>query len=100
MTTLEVTKSKQNLPKKSEKKSKESDETVQDEILLPLDSEEQKMSFVESNLGIKSNLENLVLLEFDLVENSVNKESMKHFIEINNDYVEKEIFFSLNVNFY
>ena len=43
---------------------------------------------------------NLIFLEFDIVNTSMSKEHLRFFREINNDYVDKEIHFNVNVIFF
>ena len=49
---------------------------------------------MENNLEFMDNLKNLVFLEFELISSS---NDLKHFKEINNEFVEREINFVLNV---
>ena len=58
---------------------------------------------IDANLAIKENLQNIFLLEFDLNNynkdnnsNSNNGKFMKLLREINNNCIEREIFFILN----
>ncbi len=67
-------------------------------IKFPIDNSEFNFMIIDANLGISDNLNNLFFLEFDL-NNAVsnNKEKLKFLREINNECVEREIFFVLNV---
>jgi len=65
-----------------------------DDIKFPLENSENSYLIMENNLEFTENLSNLVFLEFELVSSS---HDLKHFKEINNDFVEKEINFVLNV---
>ena len=65
-----------------------------DEIKFPLENLENSYLIIENNLEYSENLNNLVFLEFDLISSSHN---LKHFREINNDFIEREINFVLNV---
>ncbi len=65
-----------------------------DDIKLPLENSENSYLIMENNLEFAENLNNLVFLDFELISSS---QDLKHFKEINNDFVEKEINFVLNV---
>lgn len=52
---------------------------------------------VDSNLAIKENLNNIFFLEFELYNENEDIEKMKLFTEINNEKVNKDINFNLNV---
>ena len=87
-------------------------------ISYPIDNSKFNYSIIDANLGIKDNLKNLFLLEFDLnqmqsiienVNNEIiekNKEDVnesqynKDLRDINDDCVEREIFFILNGTFH
>ena len=58
---------------------------------FPLDNKFNYM-ITDANLGIKENLNNIFFLEFDLQK----KEKLKIIREINNDSVDRELFFTLN----
>lgn len=62
---------------------------------FPLDNSE--FCLTNPNLGINEKLNNVFFIEFDLDSNNISKEHLKAFREINNDFVEKEIHFVLNV---
>jgi hypothetical protein len=67
-------------------------------IKLPLNNNpELNYIITETNLGINENLNNIIFFEFDLNSSNITKEHVKCFKEINNDFVEKEIHFVLNV---
>lgn len=66
-------------------------------IKFPIDNSEFNFMIIDANLGISDNLNNLFFLEFDLTNTLSNKEKLKFLREINNDCVEREIFFVLNV---
>ena len=66
-------------------------------IKFPIDNSEFNFMIIDANLGIAENLNNLFFLEFDLSNSSSNKEKIKFLREINNECVEREIFFVLNV---
>jgi hypothetical protein len=66
-------------------------------IKFPIDNSEFNFMIIDANLGISENLKNLFFLEFDLTNPlSNNKEKLKFLREINNECVEREIFFVLN----
>jgi len=67
------------------------------ETTFPLENTENNYQFLESNLGIPDNLLNVVFLEFELENSNLNKEHLKYFREVNNNFVDKEISFALNV---
>ena len=58
---------------------------------FPLDNKFNYM-IIDANLGIKENLNNIFFLEFDLQK----KDKLKIIRELNNDAVERELFFTLN----
>ena len=58
---------------------------------FPLDNKFNYM-IIDANLGIKENLNNIFFIEFDLQK----KEKLKIIREINNDAVDRELFFRLN----
>jgi hypothetical protein len=64
-------------------------------IKFPVDNSQFNFMIIDANLGISDNLKNIFFLEFDLTNNS-NKEA-KILREINQEFVDKEIFFNLNV---
>jgi hypothetical protein len=64
-------------------------------IKFPVDNSQFNFMIIDANLGISDNLKNIFFLEFDLT-NSNNKEA-KILREINQEFVDKEIFFNLNV---
>lgn len=76
-------------------------ESITDEelegVTFPIYNSESSFLIIESNLGRVENLNNIFFLEFDLKNSNISKEKLKHFIEINNDFVDKEMFFVLNV---
>jgi hypothetical protein len=61
-------------------------------IKFPIDNSETNLM---SNENILSS--NVVFVEFDLNNNYTSKEHLKFFKDINNEYVDKEIYFVLNV---
>ena len=70
-------------------------------IKFPINNKVFNYMIIDANLAIKENLQNIFLLEFDL--NNYNKDSnsntskfMKLLREINNNCIEREIFFVLN----
>lgn len=67
-------------------------------IKFPIDNSQFNFMIIDANLGISDNLNNLFFLEFDLTNTISNKEKLKFLREINNDCVEKEMFFVLNVS--
>jgi hypothetical protein len=89
---------------KSESQLKESKtqpytDDKEDDILsikFPIDNSEFNFMIIDANLGITENLKNLFFLEFDLTNTLSNKEKLKFLREINNECVEREIFFVLN----
>lgn len=70
------------------------------EIQFPIDNTETNFMILESNLGIHENLQNIAFLEFDLDNTTMTKDHIKYFREVNNNFVEKEIHFVLNVKIY
>jgi hypothetical protein len=68
-------------------------------VKLPIDNSENNFLLIESNLGKEENLYNIIFIEFDFKNSLINKEKLKHFVEVNNDFVEKEMFFVLHVIF-
>jgi len=70
------------------------------DIKFPIDNSEFNFMIIDANLGIVDNLNNLFFLEFDIANSSSNKEKLKFFREINNESVEREIVFVLNVKLY
>ena len=83
-----------------EKETSEIEKEIED-VVFPIDNSENNFLIVESNLSKEENLNNIIFMEFDLRNSNISKEKLKHFIEINNEFVEKEMFFVLNVcNFF
>lgn len=74
------------------------DKQLLNEIQFPIDNSETNYQILESNLAVQENLQNIVFLEFELENSSLNKEHLKYFREVNNNFVDKEINFVLNVN--
>jgi hypothetical protein len=68
------------------------------DIVFPIDNSETNYQILESNLGILDNLQNIVFLEFELDNTTLNKDHLKFFREVNNNFVDKEINFVLNVS--
>lgn len=66
-------------------------------IKFPMDNSEFNFMIIDANLGINENLQNIFFLEFDLAKSTINKEKLKFLREINNECVEREVFFVLNV---
>ncbi len=66
-------------------------------LKFPLDNSEFNFMIIDANLGIPDNLQNIFFLEFDLTNTFTNKEKLKFLREINNECVERDIFFVLNV---
>jgi hypothetical protein len=70
-----------------------------DEILdfssfkFPINNYDYNLVKIDSN----DNLSNIIFLEFDINSNNISKEHLKYFREVNNDFVDKEIHFVLNV---
>ena len=85
--------------KNSDAKDKESSENEKEleDVLFPIDNSENNFLIIESNLSKEENLNNIIFMEFDLRNSNISKEKLKQFIEINNEFVEKEMFFVLNV---
>lgn len=54
---------------------------------------------IDANLSMNENLNNIFFLEFDLSKTLSNKDKLRMLREINNECVEREIFFVLNVIF-
>ncbi len=69
-------------------------------IKFPIDNSDFNFMIIDANLGISENLNNIFFLEFDLNNTMNNKDKMKILREINNECVEREIFFVLNVNIF
>jgi hypothetical protein len=70
-------------------------------IKFPINNKVFNYMIIDANLAIKENLQNIFLLEFDLNNynkdnNSNNAKFMKLLREINNNCIEREIFFVLN----
>ena len=70
-------------------------------IKFPINNKIFNYMIIDANLAIKENLQNIFLLEFDLNNynkdnNSNNGKFMKLLREINNNCIEREIFFVLN----
>ena len=69
-------------------------------IKFPINNKVFNYMIIDANLAIKENLQNIFLLEFDLNNykdnNSNNGKFMKLLREINNNCIEREIFFVLN----
>jgi hypothetical protein len=67
-------------------------------IKFPIDNSKFNFMIIDANLGISENLNNIFFLEFDLSKTEAsNKDKLKYLREINNECVEREIFFVLNV---
>jgi hypothetical protein len=83
----------------SEKEKIINNEKINDmlNIKFPIDNSEFNFMIIDANLGISDNLNNIFFLEFDLTLCSNNKDNLKFLREINNECVEREIFFVLNV---
>lgn len=64
-------------------------------IKFPINNAEFNYMIIDANLGSVENLNNIFFLEFDL---TLNKDSQKLLREINNECVERESFFLLNVS--
>lgn len=76
----------------------QSDETLDySTFKFPLNNTDFNLLMPETRMGSSDNLSNIIFLEFDMNNNSISKEHLKFFKEINNEYVEKEIHFVLNV---
>ena len=90
----EITK---NTIKSLEEKNDSLTEKVNTEIQFPIDNCENNYQILESNLGMVENLQNIVFLEFELDNTTLNKDHLKYFREVNNNFVDKEINFVLNV---
>lgn len=69
-------------------------------IKFPIDNSEFNFMIIDANLGISDNLNNIFFLEFDLTNTTSNKDQLKFLREINQECVDKEIFFILNVNIF
>lgn len=69
-------------------------------LTFPLDNTNSHMNFImtESNFSLSPNQENPILFfEFDLDSTGISKDHLKNFREINNEFVDKEMHFILNV---
>lgn len=64
-------------------------------VKFPINNTEFNCMIIDANLGIKDNLRNIFFLEFDL-SSTIGKEPNKVLRDINNENVEREIFFVLN----
>lgn len=64
-------------------------------IKYPIDNTAFNFLIIDANLGIKDNLNNIFFIEFDISGNEFDSIS-----KINDDCVEKELFFSLNGTFH
>jgi hypothetical protein len=70
---------------------------------FPLNNTNSQMNFImtESNFGALPCQDNpMLFFEFDLESSGISKDHLKSFREINNEFVDKEIHFILNVTFY
>jgi len=65
---------------------------------FPIDNNSFNFLIVDSNLAIKDNLNNIFFIEFDLAKDQSDLETLKVFTEINNEKVNKDISFTLNVS--
>jgi hypothetical protein len=68
------------------------------ELYFPIINEDNTFYILESNLGNIDDMENIIFLEFDLINSQNPKEVVKHFTDINSNFVDKEIHFKLNVD--
>lgn len=68
-------------------------------IKFPIDNSGFNFMIIDANLGVSENLNNIFFLEFDLMSNSNNKEQIKFLRDINQEYVDREVYFILNVLF-
>jgi hypothetical protein len=66
-------------------------------LKIPIDNSKFNFMIIDANLSLTENLNNIFFLEFDLSKSSINKEKLRMMREINNDCVEREIYFVLNV---
>jgi hypothetical protein len=66
-------------------------------LKLPIDNSGFNFMIIDVNLGVSENLNNIFFLEFDLA-NSNHKDQIKFLRDINQEYVDREVFFILNVN--
>ena len=82
-----------------EKETSEIEKEIED-VVFPIDNSENNFTILESNLGISDNLQRLIFLEFDLYNSNITKDHIKYFREVNNNFVDKEIHFVLNVHIY
>jgi hypothetical protein len=64
-------------------------------LKFPLNNSEYEHIMTDCILG--DNLNKVVFLEFDMNANNISKDHLKSFREINNEFVDKEIHFVLNV---
>lgn len=73
--------------------------TIKDNYLkvFPIDNNAFNFLIVDSNLAIKENLNNIFFIEFNLINDQKDLEHLKVFTEINNEKVNKDINFTLNV---
>ena len=75
-------------------------QNLNNDMTFPIDNSENNFTILESNLGISDNLQRLIFLEFDLYNSNITKDHIKYFREVNNNFVDKEIHFVLNVHIY
>ena len=66
-------------------------------LKFPIENSKFNFMIIDANLSINQNLNNIFFLEFDLTKSLSNKDKLKILREINNECVEREIFFNLNV---
>ena len=67
-------------------------------LKFPIDNTKFNFMIIDANLSLNENLNNIFFLEFDLSKTLSNKEKLRILREINNECVEREIFFILNVS--
>ena len=79
------------------KKKEYKDEPDLGQFKIPIDLTQNNFLLIESNMEKDENLKNIIFIEFDLKNSQINKDKLKHFVEINNNFVKKEMFFVLNV---
>lgn len=66
-------------------------------ISFPLNNAELNWLITETNYNLSQGLTNMFFLEFDVSGSEISKDHLSILQDINNDFVEKEIHFVLNV---
>ncbi len=69
-------------------------------VTFPLNNGDFNWMMTEMNYNNSQSLAHMMFMEFDILNSEVSKEHLKSLQEINDDFVEKEIHFVLNVLFF